>query len=122
MWINEFEIPESFLSELGVESTSSQTINRFLNNFALIGALIGSILAACSREQVEDEMITRIRLNALLTALYLQTALMIGAALFIYDLTFLSVMFGNLVALPLLFLGLLRWQLWRMRKEVRDEE
>ena len=52
------------------ETLCSTTTGRALNNIALVGICIGGIFVACSRERIEDEMISRIRLNALLTALY----------------------------------------------------
>jgi len=134
LWLNNFSgMPEWFFSLFGIPTGedvadpayrfwSSMTMNYFLNNAALIGVLGGSLLVACSREQVEDEMISRIRLNALLTALYVQTFLTVAAALLIYGLAFLEVMVANLVALPVMFLIVLRCRLWRLRKEVHDEE
>ncbi len=101
---------------------TSEAMICLLNNVALIGVLVGSLLVACSRERVEDEMISRIRLNALLTALYAQTALTVVAALSVYGFAFLQIMVANLVALPVLFLVVLRWRLWRLRKEVCDDE
>ena len=59
------------------ETLCSATTGRALNNIALVGICIGGIFVACSRERIEDEMISRIRLNALLTALYVNYALLI---------------------------------------------
>lgn len=134
MWADGFNgVPGWFYSLFGISTGrevadpaylfwSSGTMTRLLNNAALIGVLVGSLLVACSRERVEDEMISRIRLSALLTALYVQTVLTVAAALFLYDFAFLEVMIVNLIALPVLFLVVLHWRLWRLRKEVRDEE
>ena len=63
-----------------------------INNIAIIGTIVGAILVTCSREEVEDEMITAIRHNSLLIALYVNYGLMILAALLFYDLDFLTVM------------------------------
>ena len=71
------------------ETLCSTTTGRALNNIALVGICIGGIFVACSRERIEDEMISRIRLNALLTALYVNYALLIATALCTYDLSFL---------------------------------
>lgn len=93
-----------------------------LNNIALIGICVGGILVACSRERIEDEMISRIRLNALLTALYVNYALLILAALCVYGEHFLNIMVYNLFTMLLIFLAVFRWQLWRLKKEAGDEE
>lgn len=93
-----------------------------LNNIALIGICVGGILVACSRERIEDEMISRIRLNALLTALYVNYALLILAALCVYDEHFLNIMVYNLFTMLLIFLAVFRFRLWRLKKEAGDEE
>lgn len=93
-----------------------------MNNIALIGICVGGILVVCSRERIEDEMISRIRLNALLTALYVNYALLILAALCVYGEHFLNIMVYNLFTMLLIFLAVFRWQLWRLRKEAGDEE
>lgn len=93
-----------------------------LNNVALIGTLLGVLFVGCSRERIEDELIGRLRLDALLTALYANTIVIIAAALACYGLDFLYVMIYNLLTLPLLFLAIYQWQLWRLRKEACDEK
>lgn len=97
-------------------------IASWLNNEMIVGLLLGALFVSCSRERVEDEMIARIRLGALLSALYVNTAIVIVAALFVYGLDFVDVMVYNLFTLPLLFAAIYRWQLWRLKKAARDEE
>ena len=67
-------------------------------------------------------MISRIRLNALLMALYIQAACIIVATFAFNSLDFLNVMIYNLVAYPIIFVGAYRVMLWRIRKEADDEE
>ena len=94
------------------ETLCSATTGRALNNIALVGICIGGIFVACSR----------IRLNALLTALYVNYALLIATALCTYDLSFLYVMIYNLLTMLLIFLAVFRWKLWRLKHAVADEE
>ena len=47
-------------------------------------------IRSCSRERIEDEMISRIRLNALRRHFYVNYALLIATALCTYDLSFLT--------------------------------
>lgn len=91
------------------------------NNIALIGIVVGGILATCSREKVEDEMISHIRLNSLLIALYINYALLIVAALTFYDLDFLQVMIYQMFTILLIFMVVFRYQVWRTQKGVGDE-
>lgn len=115
--------------EVGRLDPTVEHINRiengvqpWLNNLLIIGILCGSLFITCSREKVEDEMIARIRLDALLSALYANTAVIVVAALTTYDLNFVDVMIYNLFTLPLLFLVILRYRLWRLKKATRNEE
>lgn len=92
------------------------------NNIVLIGVLAGSLLITCSRERIEDELIGRIRLNALLVALYINILWAVIASLALYNFDYLYVMVINLVSLPILFLIIERVLLWRLRKEASHEE
>ena len=93
-----------------------------INNHIILWLWLGTIFVACSREKIEDEMISRIRLNALLVALYIQAACLIVATFVFTGLDFLNIMVYNLVAYPLIFVGSYRVMLWRTRKEAEDEE
>ncbi len=93
-----------------------------LNNIAIIGIVIGAILATCSCEKVEDEMVRQIRLNSLLVALYINYTVLLICSLFIYDLDFLYVMMYNMFTILLIFMVVFRYRMWRMNKEVGNEE
>ena len=75
----------------------SNSMTHLLNNIAIIGLCVGSIFIACSRERIEDEMTGAVRLNALLTALYVNIAAAVIASLVLYDFDYLYVMVVNLV-------------------------
>lgn len=92
-----------------------------LNNVAIIGTIIGAILVTCSREDVEDEMISSIRLNSLLTALYIHYLFIIVASLLVYDLDFLNVMLYGMFTILIIFMVVFRWRIWQMKKDDRDE-
>lgn len=93
-----------------------------LNNITIISLIVGGVLATCSREEQEDEMIQHLRLNSLLIALYINYALLIVAALLVYDLDFLNVMIYNMFTILLIFMVVFRYKIWRMKKGVEDEE
>lgn len=97
-------------------------LDKWLTDLIIIGILVGSIFVTCSRERVEDELIARIRLNALLLALYADFALLIGATLSFYDLQYLNILIYNLFTLPFLFLVLYELSLWRLKKSLGNEE
>lgn len=89
----------------------------WLNNIAIIGTITGGILVTCSREKIEDEMISCIRLESLLTALYINYCIMIIASLFVYDLDFLYVMLYGMFAILIIFMVVFRWKIWRTKNE-----
>lgn len=96
--------------------------SHLLNNIAIIGIVTGAILATCSCEKVEDEMVRQIRLNSLLVALYINYTVLLICSLFIYDLDFLYVMMYNMFTILLIFMVVFRYRMWRMNKEVGNEE
>ena len=93
-----------------------------MNNIAIIGIAIGGILATCSKEKIEDEMISHIRLNSLLVALYINYAVLIVASLLVYDLDFLQVMIYQMFTILLVFMVVFRYKVWRLQKGAGDEE
>ena len=93
-----------------------------LNNIAIIGIISGGILATCSCEKVEDEMVRQIRLNSLLIALYVNYAVLILCSLFIYSLDFLYVMMYNMFTMLIIFMAVFRYKMWRTKKGVEDEQ
>ena len=103
-------------------TAGSETLSRVSNNVVLIGELLGTLLITCSRERIEDELITRIRLNALLAALYATIGIAVIAALLLYDFAYLNFLICNLCLLPVLFLVIERVMLWRLGKEAAHEE
>lgn len=101
---------------------ASDGMTRLLNNIAIIGLCVGSVFIACSRERIEDEMTGAVRLNALLTALYVNTTVTVIAALALYNLTFLYFMIWNMITTPLLFMLIFRWRMWRINRTADHEE
>ncbi len=93
-----------------------------MNNITIISIIIGGVLATCSCEKVEDEMTQQLRLNALLTALYINYAALIVCALLVYDMDFLNVMIYNMFTILIIFMVVFRWKIWRMKKALRNEE
>ena len=67
-------------------------------------------------------MIGRIRLNALLTAFYIQAIFIIVATFICNDLEYLNIMIYNLVTYPLIFVGAYQMMLWCARKEAENDE
>lgn len=93
-----------------------------LNNIVIIGVVAGAILATCSCEKVEDEMVRQVRLGSLLVALYVNYAALIICSLFIYDLDFLYVMMCNMFTMLIVFMVVFRYRMWCLNKGMKGEE
>lgn len=93
-----------------------------MNNSIILGFWFGAIGVCCSREKIEDEMVERIRLNALLTTLYVYAGLIIAATIFVNGIDFLDIMIYNLVAQPLLYVIIYRIMLWRWNNSLGNEK
>ena len=102
--------------------SSLQLKGTLINNYAVIGLWLGAIFVGCSKERVEDEMITRIRLNALMIGFYLQAIFIIIATFVCNSLDYLEVMLYNLVTYPLIFVVIYRWMLRSALMGMSDEE
>ena len=109
-----FLLPDSF--------APARDFSRLWNNIVIIGVLLGVLFIGCSRERIEDELIARIRLNALLAALYVTVGVSVLSALVLYDFAYINFMIFNLCLLPVLFLVIERVMLWRLGKEAAHEE
>ena len=94
----------------------------FLNDTAIIGIALGSIFITCSRERIEDEMTSMIRLKALLTSLYTYVIMLIIGTLAINGIPYLYVMMACLVMLPIIFVVQFEYEMHKYNKEKSDEE
>ena len=106
----------------GIYAMVADCGSSLVNNIAIIGTISGAILATCSREKIEDEMVRQLRLNSLLVALYINYAVLIVCSLFVYGLDFLYVMIYNMFTILLIFMVVFRYRMWRLNKEMKDEE
>ena len=91
-------------------------------NIAIIGSIICMLFITCSREEVEDEMISSIRQQALLVALYVNSAILILASLLFYSLDFLNVMLYNIFTIPLIFMVVYLCKMWMLKRGAGDEQ
>ena len=96
--------------------------SQILNNITIIGLIVGLIFSACSREKYEDEMISALRLDSLLLALYISSVLLIVAVLCLYGNNFYEFLIYHMFILPLIFLVTFKVKLWRLTKGGEDEE
>lgn len=119
--------PAQFFHWLGLHvhtgpRSFTSNADHWINNILIIGVVIGAFLTTCSRERTEDELTMQLRQQSLMIALWINYAFVILATLFINDLNYLFVITYDMLGFLLLFLGIFRWKLWRLGKEVGHEE
>ncbi len=95
------------------ENDVSITTSTYTDEIAAIGVVIGLLFIAFSREKVEDEMISQLRLEALQWSVYANYTVLIIAFLTVYDVAFFNVMIYNMFTVLLVFIARFRWLIHR---------
>lgn len=78
--------------------------NNMTNELAGALILISGFFVAFSKEKVEDELVSRIRLESLQWSVYLNYGLLLGALLFVYGEDFFVVMVYNMFTILIFFI------------------
>ncbi|MFT6337561.1 MAG: hypothetical protein ACJATI_004325 [Halioglobus sp.] len=118
-----FNLPTLFIDELfGEMQFFGMTKNNLLNE--IIGAIIiiSSIIVAFSKEKSEDEYISKIRLESLVWAVYVNYGILLISLFCIYDLAFMWVMIFNMFTILLFFIIRFKWQISKLKKSASYEE
>ena len=85
-------------------ATDTVSYLNFTDEIAAIGTIVGLLLVAFSRVRIEDEYVSKIRLESLQWAIYLNFALLILATIFIHGMAFFNVIVYNMFTPLLLFI------------------
>lgn len=96
--------------------------NNITDEIAAIGFILGALFFSFSREKIEDEYITKIRLESLVWAVYLNYGILIFCFLFIYNFTFLQVMLFNLFTILVFFILRYNWKKIQLKNQMSHEE
>ena len=100
-----FKVPALFVNQfIGDNSIIGFVKNNLLNEILGILVIISATIVAFSKEKLEDEFISKIRLESLVWAVYVNYAILLISFLFIYDLSFLWVMILNMFTILLFFI------------------
>lgn len=78
--------------------------NNLTNEIAAILFIVAAWFVAFSKEKVEDEYISKIRLDALLWATYISYAFLIFCFIFVYDFLFFRFMTVSLFSILIIFI------------------
>ncbi|MBE0424628.1 MAG: hypothetical protein IBX66_11930 [Lutibacter sp.] len=119
----DFNVPALFIDELFKDKKLTGMVkNNMLNEILGILIIVSALLVAFSKEKLEDEYISKIRLESLVWAVYFNYGILLFSFLFIYDFSFLWVMIFNMFTVLLFFIIRFNWQIDKIKKLASDEE
>lgn len=90
--------------------------NNITDEILMIGFIVSMMFIAFSKEKKEDELLSKIRLESLMWAVYINYAVIILCAVTLYGIAFYWIMLLNLFTLLIIFMVRYNWLLYRFRK------
>ncbi len=78
-------------------------INNYLDEIISLLLIIGGIMAGFSKEKIEDEYISKLRLESLAWSIYLNYAILFLAIILVSGLDFITVMMANMFTVLIFF-------------------
>ncbi len=87
--------------------------NGFLDEILTFIIIVSGILNSFSKEPVEDELISRMRMESLVLSLYINYGLLILSNFFIYELSYFYVMVFHLFTILLFFNLIFKYRLYK---------
>lgn len=117
------KVPAIFVDELfSNKQLFGMVSNNMLNEILGVLIIISSLMVAFSKEKLEDEYISTIRLESLVWAVYVNYGILLFSFLFIFDFSFLWVMIFNMFTVLLFFIVRFNWQISKLRKSASYDE
>jgi len=90
--------------------------NSIVDELISILIIIGALLVGFSKEKIEDEYISKIRLESLALAILTNSFILLFATIFLYDLSYINVLIYNLFTPLLIFLLLFNYAVYKTKK------
>ena len=130
LMLNDFEYPTiemSIYPLIGEHDMFSKphfewSKNNIADEIAAILIIVGGIFVSFSKTKDEDEYISKIRMESLIWATYVNYMVLLVAILFVFDLTFFNVMICNMFTILLFFIARFQFMLYKSKKGFQDEE
>ena len=85
-----------------INGTDEVTALNFTDEIATIGSVIGMLMIAFSKVKIEDEYVSKIRLESLQWAIYFNFVLLILTTIFVHGMAYFQVIIFNMFT-PLVF-------------------
>ncbi len=107
----DFKVPSVFFTD-GLTFKLFNT--NILNEVYGILIIISSLLVGFSKEKLEDEYISKIRLESLVWAVYVNYGILLISFLFFFDEAFLEIMIFNMFTVLLFFIIRFHWRISKL--------
>lgn len=92
------------------------------NELALAGLIIGLMVIVFSREKIEDEYITLLRLKCWQWSVLISFGILFILNFVFYGTSFYIVLIYNMFTIPLIFIAKFNYSLYRLRIEREEDE
>ncbi|MEY8020812.1 hypothetical protein AB8P51_08275 [Muriicola sp. SD30] len=109
-------VPDLFGTDSMFSSGNGWMKNSILDELFTVLIIISGMIHSFSREKIEDELISKLRLDSLIWSLYVNYTVVILATLLIYDIMYFNVLIFNLFTIILFFNLKLRFSLHKHYK------
>jgi len=93
---------------------------RLRNDIFILLIVSGLVFVGFSKEKIEDEQISQVRLDSLQWAVYFNYALFIICVLFIYGVHFIPVLIFNIISPLIFFIIRFRWKIYQLNHSVKN--
>jgi hypothetical protein len=104
-------VPDLFGTDGLFDGGSAWMKNGVLDELFTVLIIISGLIHSFSKEKLEDELISKLRLDSLIWSLYINYGLVIVATLLIYDFWYFNILIFNLFTIILFFNLRLRFNL-----------
>jgi hypothetical protein len=121
-WLD-VRVPSISIDEfLGEKEVFGMVKTNFMNEICGVLVIISSLIVGFSKERQEDEYISKIRMESLVWAVYVNYGILLISFLFIYDFAFYWIMVFNMFTVLVFFIIRLQWQISKTKKSLDYEE
>lgn len=130
--LNEFDFPDWNMSVfpligenhsvLTQNATMVWSDNNIADELASILLIVGGILVAFSKVKEEDEYISKIRMESLIWATYVNYIVLLLTVLFVFDMAFFNVLIYNMFTVLIFFIVRFHYVLYKTKKSLNYEE
>lgn len=116
-------VPAIFIDEVfGKQELLGMVNTNILNEIIGVLVILSLLFVAFSKEKQEDEYISKIRLESLVWAVYVNYAVLLFAILFVFGISFLWIMIFNMFTILLFFIIRFNWQIFNLKKSMQYDQ